>query len=144
MGEKMTLVQSIRHGFQNYANWKGRATRSEYWWWFLFTSVITLPLIVAFQAGYQQAVLTTNDWADVFGPAFWVYLLVSLAVFLPNLAILVRRLHDTDRSGGWYWIGLVPFAGSIILFVFTLLPSSSGRNRFDDGPDSAGRISAVS
>jgi uncharacterized membrane protein YhaH (DUF805 family) len=54
-----------------------------------------------------------------------------LALFLPGLAVTIRRLHDIDRSGGWFWIILVPFAGSIVLLVFALLPSTPAKNRFD-------------
>jgi uncharacterized membrane protein YhaH (DUF805 family) len=56
---------------------------------------------------------------------------VSLVFLLPSLAVTIRRLHDIDRSGGWFWIILVPVAGSIVLLVFALLPSTPGKNRFD-------------
>ncbi len=128
----MTFGQAIRSGFQNYASWQGRATRSEYWWWALFAFIVTLPFSIANQVSTQVAVASGNT-ADAFGVAFWLLILVGLALFLPGLAVLVRRLHDTDRSGGWYWIALVPFAGGIVLFVFMLLAGTAGRNRYDVG-----------
>jgi uncharacterized membrane protein YhaH (DUF805 family) len=57
-------------------------------------------------------------------------LLVSLGLLLPNLALAVRRLHDTDRSGWWLLIGLIPIVGSLVLLVFYLLPGTQGQNRF--------------
>ena len=56
---------------------------------------------------------------------------MSLVFLLPSLAVTIRRLHDIDRSGGWFWIIFVPVAGSIVLLVFALLPSTEGKNRFD-------------
>jgi uncharacterized membrane protein YhaH (DUF805 family) len=119
----MTFGQAIQSGFRNYATWQGRATRSEYWWWTLFSFIVTLPFNIANQVGSQGA--------DTFGPSSWLSLLVSLALFIPSIAVLIRRLHDTDRSGGWFWFGLIPFFGAVVLFVFTLLPSIAGRTRFE-------------
>jgi uncharacterized membrane protein YhaH (DUF805 family) len=137
-GQFMTFGQAIASGFKNYVSWKGRATRAEYWWWALFTFIVTLPFSIidnvssrealqaAMAAGDQSAAL-----AAVFGPTFFLLFLVSLVILLPSLAVTIRRLHDIDRSGGWVWIILVPFAGSIVLLVFALLPSTPGKNRFD-------------
>jgi uncharacterized membrane protein YhaH (DUF805 family) len=107
-GKLMTFGQAIANGFKNYVTWKGRATRAEYWWWTLFIYL-----------------------AALFGPAYWLLVVVSLVFLLPSLAVTIRRLHDIDRSGGWFWIILVPVAGSIVLLVFALLPSTPGKNRFD-------------
>lgn len=63
--------------------------------------------------------------------------IVLLGLLLPSLAVLVRRLHDTGRSGGWFWIGFVPLVGSVILFVFTVLASEPGPNRYNES-DAAG------
>ena len=76
----MTFVAAIQSGFRNYANFKGRASRSEFWWWTLFTVII------------QAA---TSGFGDTISG------IVSLAVLLPSFAVHVRRLHDTDRSGWW-------------------------------------------
>ena len=58
----------------------------------------------------------------------------AIVIFLPSLAVLVRRLHDTDRTGWWYWILLVPCIGPIVIIVFMLLPSTRGDNRFGSDP----------
>lgn len=65
-------------------------------------------------------------------PFFVLSGIVGLALFLPTLGVTVRRLHDTNRSGGWWWIQLIPFVGSIILLVFMFLPSIDQGNRFND------------
>ena len=134
----MSFGQAIANGFKKYASWKGRATRSEFWFWTLFVVIVQIPFSIIYNISSQgalQAAMTAGDQgaflAALFGPTYWLLVLVSLVFFLPSLAVLIRRLHDLDRSGGWYWIILVPFAGSIVLLVFTLLPGTPGKNRFD-------------
>lgn len=128
----MSFGEAIRSGFQNFVTWRGRATRAEYWWWTLFVFIVQIPFSIIYQVSVQSAITagTLDIWA-YFNWAYFLLVIVGLVLFLPSLAMLIRRLHDTDRSGGWYWILLVPFVGSIILLVFTLLPSTPGPNRFD-------------
>ena len=134
----MSFGQAIANGFKKYASWKGRATRSEFWFWTLFVVIVQIPFSIIYnitsQSALQSAIAEGNQGAflaALVGPTYWLLVLVSLVFFLPSLAVLIRRLHDLDRSGGWYWILLVPFAGSIVLLVFTLLPGTPGKNRFD-------------
>lgn len=134
----MTFGQAIANGFKNYVTWKGRATRAEYWWWTLFIFIVQIPFSIIYNVSSQaglEAALAAGDQAAylaaLFGPAYWLLVLVSLVFLLPSLAVTIRRLHDIDRSGGWFWIIFVPVAGSIVLLVFALLPSSEGKNRFD-------------
>lgn len=128
----MTFGQAIKSGFSNYSTWKGRASRSEYWWWYLFVVLVTLPFnLLYMQTYFSVMVLGATDPSQVFNWAFFLLLIVGLALFLPTIAMLIRRLHDTDRSGGWFWLQLIPTVGSIIILVFTLLPSTPGPNRFD-------------
>jgi uncharacterized membrane protein YhaH (DUF805 family) len=134
----MTFGQAIASGFKNYVTWKGRATRAEYWWWTLFIFIVQIPFSIIYNVSSQaslEAALMAGDQAAylaaLFGPTYWLLVVVSLVFFLPSIAVTIRRLHDIDRSGGWFWIILVPFAGSIVLLVFALLPSTSGKNRFD-------------
>ena len=97
----MTFGQSIRSGFQHYVSWKGRASRSEYWWWVLFVFLVTLPFNILYQVTVQSVILAgTTDIMAIFNWAYWLLLIVALALFLPGLSMLIRRLHDTDRSGG--------------------------------------------
>lgn len=109
----------------HYADFAGRASRSEYWFFALFQFITMVVLLI----------LATLAGDSAVGKLFMVlYALAALAFFLPALSLAVRRLHDTDRSGWWFFIGFVPFVGTLILLVFMLLPSFPGQNRFGDVP----------
>ena len=117
--------------FAKYARFDGRASRSEYWWWVLASTVVfgLLAVLVAVTAGPDpespsalSAVLTI------------VLLIVLLAVIVPSIAVTVRRLHDADLSGWFYLLGLIPSVGGIILLVLTALPSKPAGARFDRQP----------
>ena len=107
---------------KKYAVFRGRARRKEYWLFILFNTIISFALIlIEYSAG---------------GPGI-VAGLYYLAVAIPSLAVLVRRLHDTNRSGWWFFIGFVPLVGGIILFVFTVLDSQPGESRYGPNPKDA-------
>ena len=118
----MTFGQSVASVFSKYASMQGRASRSEYWYWYLFNVLVMLiPTIwYSVEVGNKQLGFGTVLFA-----------IFSLALLIPNITVEVRRLHDTNRSGGWWWIRLVPFAGSIIVLVFMLMPSVNEGNRFN-------------
>lgn len=105
--------------FKNYAVFKGRARRKEYWMFVLFN------LIVAFVIGLIETLIGISSILST---------LYSLAVLLPGLSITVRRLHDTGRSGWWILIGLIPIVGSIILLVFMCLDSDVNTNEHGANP----------
>jgi uncharacterized membrane protein YhaH (DUF805 family) len=117
------LMQWYLAVLKNYAGFSGRARRTEYWMFGLVNFVITLVFyILAFlHAGFFIVLVA----------------LYGLAVLVPSLAVLVRRLHDTGMSGWWILIVLVPFVGGIVLLVFTLLPGNHGPNRYGDDPKGA-------
>ncbi|MDU0365738.1 DUF805 domain-containing protein [Microbacterium sp. KSW4-17] len=125
---------AVQRFFKKYATFRGRASRSEFWWWVLANALVSIVLSVL-------ALLTGGPGVDEFGQTavpsglgfvFYVILLLwGLATFVPHLALIVRRLHDTNRSGFWIFIGFVPLVGGIILFVFELLPSDPRGARFD-------------
>lgn len=115
----MNPVQAIQSAIGNYANFDGRARRSEYWWFFLFVNVAVAALSIA--------------GAQVHPILSLVGGLVVLAFILPALAVTARRLHDTDRSGWWILVGIVPFGGLVIL-IMCVLPGTSGPNRFGTEP----------
>ena len=120
----MTFTAAVRSVLSQYVGFGGRARRSEYWWFFLFSvlvSIATAILDVALGTNFEDS---SNG---VIG------LIASLALFLPSLAVAVRRLHDTDRSGWWVLIGLIPLIGLIVLLVFFVQDGTRGPNRF--GPD---------
>ncbi|WP_164270839.1 DUF805 domain-containing protein [Stenotrophomonas sp. B1-1] len=108
---------------KRYAQFSGRASRSEYWWFQLFVVIVSIPsYILSLYAGHSGS----QGLALV---SIGLSLVTWLAVVVPCLALTVRRLHDTDRSGWWLLLALVPFA-SLALLVFLLLPGTAGGNRF--------------
>ena len=123
----MTFGEAISDGFSKYATFSGRSSRSAYWWWTLFYVLIVIG------ASIVDAAINT--------PAF--VSLVSLAFIIPNLAVLVRRLHDIDHSGWWALIGFIPIAGAIVLLVFACT-ASGPPNKYGDGPDGRGDINVTS
>ncbi|MDG4773409.1 DUF805 domain-containing protein [Solwaraspora sp. WMMD792] len=131
----MSFTAAVRSVLTQYVGFSGRARRSEYWWFALFSllvSIVTSILDTALGTNFEDS---TNG---VIG------LLVSLALLLPSLAVAVRRLHDTDRSGWWILIGLIPIIGWIVLLVFYVQNGTAGSNRFGPDPkDVAGFGSAV-
>ncbi len=110
---------------KKYTVWKGRATRSEYWYFILFTILISIGLAVI------DTVLGTVDETTGQGA---LGILWSLFVFLPSLAVFIRRLHDTGRSGWWFWIGLIPLIGTIVLLVFMCFDSQGEINEYGANP----------
>ncbi|GIM86546.1 DUF805 domain-containing protein [Salinispora arenicola] len=117
----MPFTAAVRSVFSQYVGFKGRARRSEFWWFFLFAFLLNvLSRIIESALGIELL----------------LSLVVQLAYLLPLLAVIVRRLHDTDSSGWWLLIGIVPFIGGIILLVFAAIKGTSGPNRF--GPDPKG------
>ena len=115
----MNLFEAVGSVYRNFGNFNGRASRSEFWWFqmflliiyfFVFVLSIRLPIVGPMLAG-----------------------LVLLANLLPSLAVLARRLHDSDKSGWWVLIAFVPL-GNLLLLIFALLPSDPGPNRYGSGP----------
>ncbi len=112
---------------KKYAVFEGRARRREYWFFVLFNLLVTIALI------FIDAFMATMNPQVGLGLLSGLY---SLGVLIPSISVLVRRLHDTNRSGWWFWIGLVPLIGAIVLLVFMLLDGTAGDN--DYGPDPKG------
>ena len=102
-----------------YAVFDGRARRKEYWMFVLFSIVISL--VLAFIDGLA-------------GTSSLIGGIYSLAVLIPSLAVSVRRLHDTDRSGWWLLIVLVPLIGAVVLLVFSVQDSTVGQNQYGMNP----------
>ena len=105
-----------------YAVFGGRAQRKEYWMFFLFNCIISF--VIGLFEGFA-------------GSPGIVYILYSLAVMIPGIAVSVRRLHDTDRSGWWLLIGLVPLLGAIALLIYMVQDSHSGENQYGINPKTA-------
>ena len=110
-----------------YATFDGRARRQEYWMFTLVNFVIVVALAII-------SVVLGKASPKAFIVMDIVLVIYLLLILLSSLGVTVRRLHDTNRSGWWFWISLVPFVGGIILFVFTVLDSAPGSNLYDPSP----------
>jgi uncharacterized membrane protein YhaH (DUF805 family) len=110
---------------KKYATFEGRARRREYWFFQLFNVLAFIALLLV-----DGLTGTINKEAGV-GLLSGLYLLVTL---IPSVAVTVRRLHDTDRSGWWLLIAFIPVLGDIALIVFACLDSQPGANRFGPNP----------
>lgn len=107
---------------KKYAVFGGRARRKEYWYFVLFNFLITFVL------GIIDGILGFTIEGSGFGFLGGLY---SLAVFIPSLAVTVRRLHDTGRSGWWILIGVIPLVGLIVMLIFLAAESQPGNNQYD-------------
>ncbi|MGC1633352.1 MAG: DUF805 domain-containing protein [Gelidibacter sp.] len=112
--------------FKNkYGDFEGRARRTEYWMFMLF------HLLIIFILAFLSALLMGFDLAFIGGILLILYVLVS---FIPTLAITVRRLHDTGKSGWFYLLSFIPYIGGIILLVFTVQDSEYMTNKWGSNP----------
>lgn len=109
---------------KKYAVFAGRARRKEFWFFVLFYLIIFF--VLAFIDGMTGS-LSVETGLGLFSGIF------MLAMLIPSISVSVRRLHDTNRSGWWYLIGLIPLVGGIVLLVFFVTDGTSGQN--DYGPD---------
>jgi uncharacterized membrane protein YhaH (DUF805 family) len=126
----MSFATAVKAFWTNYTDFKGRARRSEYWFIQLFlvaTNIAVAVIDLALMNGDVERFIA-NGGGGIVG-LIWIF-----ATIVPALAVLIRRLHDTNRSGWWALIGLVPLAGAIVLLVFTVEDSNQGVNKYGDSP----------
>jgi len=103
---------------KKYAVFSGRARRKEYWYFVLFSIIIGIILIIIGRA-IDSSILST---------------IYSLGVLIPSIAVDIRRLHDTNRTGWWLLIGLIPIIGWIVLLIFMVQDSQKGENQYGPNP----------
>ena len=128
----MGFGEAVKSFWSNYSQFNGRSRRSEYWWIQLFlvlTNLAVAAIDLALMEGDVDRFIA-NGGGGIVG-LIWI-----LVTIVPALAVLVRRLHDTGKSGWWALIGFVPLVGGIVLLVFTVLDSDSGENKFGESPKS--------
>ena len=116
---------------KKYAVFGGRSRRKEYWYFVLFSLIVSLVLSAV------DALLGTSGFASNVGLLGGIY---GLAIIIPSIAVSVRRLHDIDRTGWWVLISLVPVIGTIVLLVFAVLDGTPGENRFGPNPKASGKV----
>ncbi len=123
----MGFVEAVQTCLNKYVGFSGRARRSEYWWFILFT------ILVDIVASVLDSIFGTRSEDMYVGV---IQSIASLALFLPTIAVAIRRLHDTSRSGWWILLGLIPIVGWIILIVF-YCQDSHGDNEYGPAPKAA-------
>lgn len=104
---------------KKYAVFSGRASRAEYWYFMLFHIIISFVLIII-----DESIGDTRILIRIY----------FLAIFIPHVAVIVRRLQDTNHNGLWFFVGFIPFIGIIILLVFMALDSQLGENKYGPNP----------
>jgi uncharacterized membrane protein YhaH (DUF805 family) len=116
----MTMTQAIRSAFVRWCTFDGRAGGTEYWWFVLFGTIVF-------------GLASLFDYA-AFGHRALSWVACTLVLLMPYVAVAVRRLHDTDRSGWWLLLVFVPL-GNLVLLAWFCLPSTPGPNRFGPMPE---------
>ncbi|EWT02336.1 membrane protein [Intrasporangium oryzae NRRL B-24470] len=129
----MSFQDAVRSALTQYVTFSGRARRSEYWFFALFNFLVLMV------ANFIDRAIGLNSA---------LYGVVALALLLPGLAVGVRRLHDTNRSGWFLLLGLIPLVGAIVLIVFCVQDSQAGMNQYGPSPklvsdDAVGGIDAA-
>jgi uncharacterized membrane protein YhaH (DUF805 family) len=118
----MTFLQAIKSGYANYINFSGRAIRSEYWYFVLFTVIAAVATELVDVSLLSSDVLSGSPLNKIF----------NLVTFLPSLGLCIRRLHDIDRTGWWVLIAFTVI-GAFLLIYWACVKGTDGPNRF--GPD---------
>jgi len=116
----MGFGEAISAVLNKYAVFTGRSRRSEYWWWALALFIVDIVIGLLFDASR--------------GLGYVLYFVFVFGLLIPNIAVSVRRLHDTGRTGWWLLIGFIPIVGAIILIVFLATDSTPGDNRYGPSP----------
>lgn len=109
---------------ENYCNFSGRASRSEFWWFYLFNIILSAVIGIVFCWSENAMNIATG--------------LVNLALLLPSLGLAVRHLHDIDKSGWWIFISLIPIIGWILLIIWYCKDSQMETNEYGPVPNMVG------
>ncbi|MDL9980637.1 DUF805 domain-containing protein [Microbacterium sp. ASV49] len=131
-----TFGQAVGRFWRKYATFSGRASRSEYWWAYLFNVIIGVVLwTFALIFGLSGASVDQATGKLVYGPGFVPVMIIavlwSLAILIPGLAVTWRRFHDTNKSGAFWFLAFIPVVGEIIVIVLLVLDKDPAGVRFD-------------
>ncbi len=116
----------------NYANFEGRARRQEYWMFTLFNIIMILLLYIPMIIG------TVIESETLIFIGAGLVIIYALAMIVPSIAVVVRRLHDQDKSGSYYFIGFIPFIGGIWMLILMITEGTSGPNQYGEDPKAGG------
>ena len=132
----MSMMEAVKSVFHNYANFHGRARRSEYWLFTLFNGLVCfgMSILIMVFAGAALANDRVPGGAGALGVLYWIY---GLAVIVPSLAVSCRRLHDIGRSGAYLLFAFIPVVGGIFLLIWLIQDGTPGGNLY--GPDPKNR-----
>ena len=125
----MGPLSALDSVFSKYFTLRGRASRSEFWWYSLFQVLVLVVAFVVDFSLFDPEVAISNPFAIVPLTITW-----SLFTLVPNFSVAIRRLHDIGKSGFWYFINWVPLIGPFIYLAFLCLPSNRGENIYGQPP----------
>lgn len=127
---RLSMREAVANVFKNYANFKGRARRSEYWWFLVFNSLVSIFL----NCIIQPIANSNPDSMFLLGLALILYLAYLGGMIIPAWAVTVRRLHDIGKSGWWWLIAFIPIVGSLVLLVWSCQDSDVCENKYGPSP----------
>ena len=124
----MSFIEAVKSCFSKYACFKGRARRSEYWYFSLFNYLVTIAVTILI------VVLISAGGEDVAGILTILYTIFSFAIILPGIAVSVRRLHDVGRSGAYLFFSMIPVVGPVMLLIWSIEDGAPGVNQYGPSP----------
>lgn len=119
------MMNWVKTVFRKYATFQGRAQRAEYWYFVLFYVIVYM--VLGFLDGSLSRPANEPSWGLLSG-------VFALATLVPSIAVSVRRLHNTNRSGWWMLVMFVPLIGQLVMLIFMVLDGTPGDNRFGSNP----------
>ena len=126
----MTFGNAIKHAFIKCFDFKSRSSRSEFWYFYLFTTILGfIGLQIDRLLNLEILGLQFAQEVIILGP---IYIFLYFLFFIPSLSLYIRRLHDINRSGWWLLIALIPFIGIITLIFFWCLKGTQEKNIYGD------------
>ena len=127
---RLSMGEAVANVFKNYANFKGRARRSEYWWFLVFNSLVSIFL----NCIIQPIANSNSNSMFLVCLALFLYLAYLVGMIIPAWAVTVRRLHDIGKSGWWWLIALIPIVGSLVLLVWSCQDSAVCESKYGSSP----------
>jgi len=140
------FIPALVRPFKKYADFSGRASRGEYWWFYLGVAIVSFVLtMLLMTAGIKWQEISSGSYSGSGLNGFGVFLMIllmifGLGLFLPMLALTVRRLHDTNKAGAYYCMSFIPYAGPIILIVYMATQTYPYTTEWDNPKPTVGSV----